>query len=180
MPKTAEKPAPQEPQDLSQMDLQSLAVMAEKGNARAHLELRTRIREKGEWGGAFHDMERTAETALIRRMCKEKGDGSGLLAEEHTRVRLRRMKEELAGPDPSTLVKALANRAALCWYQLNTEMALETVSNTPTEQEYHAKRQERAHRMYLSSLKALAQVRRLQLPMLQVNIAEKQINMQGG
>jgi hypothetical protein len=32
----------------------------------------------------------------------------------------------------------------------------------------------------LASIKALAQVRKLQLPTLQVNIAEKQINMSSG
>jgi hypothetical protein len=36
---------------------------------------------------------------------------------------------------------------------------------------------DRAHKRYLSALKALAQVRKLALPVLQVNIADKQLNV---
>jgi hypothetical protein len=36
-----------------------------------------------------------------------------------------------------------------------------------------------AHRRYLSALRALALVRKLALPVLQVNIARKQVNVAG-
>jgi hypothetical protein len=38
---------------------------------------------------------------------------------------------------------------------------------------------DRAHKRYLSAIKALAVVRRLALPVLQVNIAKKQVNVAG-
>jgi hypothetical protein len=38
---------------------------------------------------------------------------------------------------------------------------------------------DRAHRRYLSAIKALALVRRLAVPVLQVNIARKQVNVAG-
>ena len=38
---------------------------------------------------------------------------------------------------------------------------------------------DRAHHRYLSALKALAQVRKLALPALQVNIAKEQVNVSG-
>ena len=44
---------------------------------------------------------------------------------------------------------------------------------------YHRDRQDRAHRRYLQAITALARVRRLQLPALQVNIAQQQIVANG-
>ena len=45
--------------------------------------------------------------------------------------------------------------------------------------DYYQRRQERAHKRYLSAVKALAQVRRLELPAVQVNIGQNQINAIG-
>ena len=42
---------------------------------------------------------------------------------------------------------------------------------------FHIKRIDGAHRRYLDSIKALATVRKLQLPNVQVNIGEKQVNV---
>jgi hypothetical protein len=43
----------------------------------------------------------------------------------------------------------------------------------------HQQRIERAQRRYLAAIKTLAQVRRMDLPTLQVNIGEKQVNVAG-
>ncbi len=48
---------------------------------------------------------------------------------------------------------------------------------TLAQGDYHQRRIDRAHRRYLASIKALAQVRRLLTPAVQVNIAERQINV---
>jgi hypothetical protein len=45
--------------------------------------------------------------------------------------------------------------------------------------EHYQRRLDHAHRRYLSALKALALVRKLALPVLQVNIAKKQVNVAG-
>ena len=42
---------------------------------------------------------------------------------------------------------------------------------------FHQKRLDYLHRRHLSAIKTLAQVRRLQLPVLQFNFAEKQVNV---
>jgi hypothetical protein len=42
---------------------------------------------------------------------------------------------------------------------------------------YYQKSIDRAHKRYLSALKALVEVRRLVLPAVQVNIARKQVNV---
>lgn len=41
----------------------------------------------------------------------------------------------------------------------------------------YEERFDKAHKRYVASIKALAQVRKLQLPNVQVNIAEKQVNV---
>jgi hypothetical protein len=43
------------------------------------------------------------------------------------------------------------------------------------QSEYHQRRLDRLHRRYLSSVKSLAQIRKMG-PAVQINIAEKQIN----
>ncbi len=44
---------------------------------------------------------------------------------------------------------------------------------------FHQQRIERAQRRYLAAIKALAQVRKLGVPAVQVNIGDKQINVAG-
>jgi hypothetical protein len=41
--------------------------------------------------------------------------------------------------------------------------------------EHLEERRDRAHRRFLSAIKALAQVRRLLVPMVQMNVAENQV-----
>ena len=43
--------------------------------------------------------------------------------------------------------------------------------------DYHLRRQDRAHLRFLSAMKTLATVRKLDLPVLQVNIDENQVNV---
>ena len=48
------------------------------------------------------------------------------------------------------------------------------------ENDVHQQRIDKAHARFLSSLRTLAQVRKLALPALQVNIAKSQVNVAGG
>jgi hypothetical protein len=45
--------------------------------------------------------------------------------------------------------------------------------------EYYQRRMDHSHKRYLSALKTLAQVRKLAVPVLQINIAKKQTNIAG-
>ena len=58
-------------------------------------------------------------------------------------------------------------------------MAFERKGGRFAEGDYWQKQQERAHRRYLSAIRTLAQVRRLLVPAMQVNIAERQLNVLG-
>jgi hypothetical protein len=47
------------------------------------------------------------------------------------------------------------------------------------EVEFYHRRQDRAARQYLKAMRSLAEVRRLLVPSLQVNIADRQVNIAG-
>jgi hypothetical protein len=91
-----------------------------------------------------------------------------------------KMREELAGPTPSPLEQLLVERIVSCWLQVNeAESRFQTREGggSLVKGEYWQRRYDRAHRRFLQSLKALAQVRKLLGPNIQVNIAEKQVNV---
>lgn len=77
----------------------------------------------------------------------------------------------LAGEGPSPTVRALADTAALAWFALrfaegqHGRSIVESKSTYATER-HELKRIDHAHRRYLSALKALALVRRLEVPTL--------------
>jgi hypothetical protein len=105
-----------------------------------------------------------------------------LLAREATARRMEELRAELAGAAPTPVERLLAERAVACWlhlYHLENTYAGKT-SLTLDLGAYYQRCIDRAHKRYLSALKALADVRRLALPALQVNIAKKQVNLAGG
>jgi hypothetical protein len=119
------------------------------------------------------DMSITAERTLICHITKD--DPLGMVALAH---KMDQMRLELAGPNPTPLEQQLVRRITLCWLQVNyLEALLANNMEEPLVVEHYSKRIEVAHRRHLSAIKALAQVRRLQLPSLQVNIADKQVNV---
>ena len=110
--------------------------------------------------------------------------GENDVVQEAVRMKLAELRDELAGPEASSLERLLANRVALCWLQVHyadTAYAQRNHEATVSLElgEYYQRRQDQAHRRYLSAIKALAQVRRLLGPSVQVNIAERQVNVAG-
>jgi hypothetical protein len=87
---------------------------------------------------------------------------------------------ELAGPSPSPLERVLAETAATAWFAFRLHEAqyasgIKSEDGMTIAQSEHAqKRMDRAHRRLISTLKALASVRRLALPALQINLAHRQ------
>jgi hypothetical protein len=93
-----------------------------------------------------------------------------------------RLKAELAGPTPTPAELLLAERAAVCWLQMHyydLVLAQNEDKLSARQAEYQQRLAERAQRRYLAALKMLAVVRRLALPVLQVNVADKQVNVAG-
>ena len=104
----------------------------------------------------------------------------------HTRALLERqlaaLREELLGPAPSALERLLVDRVVLCWLaaiERDTRHAQRRAAGGMTfrEGEYHQRAGERAQRQFLRAVQTLATVRRLLVPAVQVNIADKQVNV---
>jgi hypothetical protein len=121
----------------------------------------------------FIDLARNLEGSLIKNL-----SGDDMFAQEAIPRNLKAMKREIAGENPSPLERLLAERITVCWLELQFFEAIYAQNMgelTITQSDYHQRRIDKAHRRYLSSIKALAQIRKLG-PAVQINIAEKQIN----
>ena len=61
------------------------------------------------------------------------------------------------------------------WHENSLQSNTESMSIAQAN--YHAQKIDRAHSRFLSAIRTLAQVRKLALPTLQVNIARNQVNV---
>jgi hypothetical protein len=107
--------------------------------------------------------------------------GTDEIFRESLTKKLATLKEELGGMTP--LERLLGERVAACWLNVYYIDALyaERLNYVTAEQgEYFQRRQERAQRLYLSAIRTLAQVRRLLVPVVQVNIGAQQVNVANG
>jgi hypothetical protein len=103
---------------------------------------------------------------------------------EKTKAKLRDelcgVADELAGPSPSPVERVLAETAASAWFAYRMHEATYAARVTSeggmslAQSEHAQRRMDRAHRRFLSTLKALAAVRRLAVPALQINLAHRQ------
>jgi len=93
--------------------------------------------------------------------------------------KLQEMKATLSGPNPTPLEALLIDRVCACWLQLAfLELRLAGADGLSLkQQESHQRQINSASKRYLASAKTLAQVRRLELPTVQINIGEKQVNI---
>jgi hypothetical protein len=86
--------------------------------------------------------------------------------------------KELAGPQPSPLERLLVERIAMCWLHLSYAEALyaQNIQVLSCQQaEHYERRLSKAQARYLSAIRTLAQVRRLGVPAVQVNIGQQQV-----
>jgi hypothetical protein len=82
------------------------------------------------------------------------------------------METDLAGPAPTPLESLLVQRVLICWLRLHLAEFNAGICGTDTTTEAFQRQLERANRLYLSSVKMLATVRRMAMPVLVgVNVA---------
>jgi hypothetical protein len=157
-------------------ELRDIVEAAHDGDEKALSRVREILREVPKLANIFADLANEAERAVIKRV-----SGDDPLIEEALPVKLKTMRGDLCGPSPSALEQLMAERIVACWLQLQYAeivYAQNLGKLSIPQSEYHQRRLDKLHRRYLSSIKSLAQIRKMG-PAVQINIAEKQINTAG-
>ncbi|MCE5239797.1 hypothetical protein LLH23_15120 [bacterium] len=158
----------------TEKEFAALAKRAAQGDESAMPAIREAMR--GLWDQVGDVAKQTLRTVL------EKYYGQDLVFREGVERRLKSMTAELAGADPSPLELLLADRIAVCWLHMQYAEAIYAQNLKDLNvhwAEHYQRRIDRAHRRFLSAIKTLATVRKLALPVLQVNIGDKQVNIAG-
>ena len=130
-----------------------------------------------------------AEVGDLTRIAK--GGMLDMLSENNVMIReaeeryLAGMVQEIAGPQATPIEKLLAEQIAVCWLHVrHVEIKYAHLkSYTLSEAEYYHRCLDLSQKRYLRAIKTLAQIRKLGVPALQVNIAAeggKQVNLQKG
>lgn len=153
--------------------LEELSKEATAGSQTAALTLREELRANPVAWDLVGDLARDVERTLARLAA-----GEDPVRLEAIRDKLARMRRELVGEDPQPLERLLGDRIALLWLEVHHADLIYlrrfTEGLTPGQAAHYLRWKDRAQRRYLAAIRSLAQVRRLLLPLVQVNVAEQQ------
>ena len=160
---------------------------ARQGDAAALERLTTHL-DNTVQGAELHSMLAKVTLSAEESFLKLMYGKEDLLFPELQRRQLAQQRQELGRESASALERMLIDRVVLCKLQLDffDSLLSRSAENISLKQyEFYLKRIDGAHRRHLAAVKALAQVRRLQLPSVevhggQINIGEKQINVVQG
>jgi hypothetical protein len=135
-----------------------LLERARGGDATELAALREALDSHPEIWRAFGDLAAHARDAWINLI-----SGVDVVLKESLSRQIEALKGELAGPAPSPIETLLVERIAACWLQMGyTDAVAAGVENISIQQaNYNRKRQDSAHRRYLTAVGALAMTRRL-------------------
>ena len=149
-------------------ELRTLSQRVEDGDKSARKELRNALRESApEVISRASDIGRRGQWALIKTVA-----ANDPLTEEALVARLDLMRAEVAGPEPSPLEVLLTERICSLWILIEVlEMlvSVQLLGDLPRERrspmsflQHVFKWQESANRRFLSAIRELARVRKLQ------------------
>lgn len=158
-------------------DLDRLLARARKGDRTALPAVRELLRNPAAVAALGGELAELAERSFVQAMSPD-----DLAFREAVARKLQLLKAELLGADPSPVDRLLVERVAACWLQVQDAdvRAAQATGQSPKWFELYQRRMELANRRFLAAVKTLAQVRKLALPVLQVNIAKKQVNVAAG
>jgi len=105
--------------------------------------------------------------------------GEDLSVHEAIKAKLAVMRKELQGENPTPVEVLLVERIVACWLQVQDADIRAGQATEPTfkQADFNQRRMDATNRRYLAALKALALVRKLAVPVFQLNVARKQVNV---
>lgn len=175
--------APLKPEILTDEErkkLPTLLTKAQGGDKKALDELRPILDKAGLWDYCG-DLGRRVQDSWLEAMT-----GKNRLVREAYERKANELRKDLLAAGDSPLERVLADRIVATWLQVcHADMTYALVLKdddgyTFRAAAFHHDRQDRANARHLKSVKALASVRRLLAPSVQVNIGRNQIISQGG
>jgi len=122
------------------------------------------------------DLVADNQAALIRWL---PGDNEAHYAAIQKQAEMIRV--ELCCDSPSPLERILVDRIVTCWLQvqMGDQQCFETDGLTLKQVKHREQVRDRAHCRLLRAIYSLAKIRKLALPVLQVNVAGRQVNLAG-
>jgi hypothetical protein len=163
-------------------ELEELSTRAGGGDKVARAELRQAVRESSpEIVREASDIARRGQWGLIKTVAA----GEPLM-EEALLARLDLMRREIGGPDPTPLEVLLIERVVSCWILLELLELLNSAQLTGVDEsqqlphsslKFYLGWQEQVNRRFLSTIKDLAKVRRLQSGVPNTHTNNVQINL---
>jgi hypothetical protein len=160
--------------------LTKLLDKAQSGDRKALDELRPLL-DKADLWKTIGDLSRRVQQAWLEALT-----GRGKLAREAFERRADDLRRELVASGDSPLERLLVDRVVLTWLQVShADNACAAMLTSDDGYSYRSAafqhdRQDRANARHLKAIKALASVRRLLVPAVQVNIGRNQVVSQGG
>jgi hypothetical protein len=172
----AEKEGQRRPEGLpEERELLKWIRSAEKGDQAALARVREVFDRIPHMWAAYGNTAQQAQDALIAVAA-----GENALAKEAMNRQMEGMRQELAGPTPTPLDRLLAERVALCWLHASYADAMYAQSMktgcSVVTGDYLQRRQDRAHRRFLTAARTLALVQRLAVPQLRATAATSDRN----
>jgi hypothetical protein len=121
------------------------------------------------------ELAETAVKSFIRGMSEE-----DIGFAEAVQKKMELMRAELLGDNPTPVERLLVERVVACWLQVQ-DADIRTAQGQKDASlrlaDFHQRRMDAANKRFLAAVKTLATVRKLAMPVLQVNIAKKQVNV---
>ena len=140
-------------------EIRALLERARRGDPEALPALRRRSTTTPRSGSAYGDLAMPRPGRLDRADRRAGPGAEGVAGPPGP----RRCGTELAGPDPSPLESLLVERIVACWLQVGyADAAVAQAGDVSIKQaDFARKRQDSAHKRYLTAIGALAMVRKL-------------------
>ena len=161
---------PQDP-----VELERILKRAEEGDT-STLPVLKKILDTGHFTESAGNLAR-----LLRETIIKDAGGKNLLLKGAMARKLEQLRNELTNASDTALERLLVDRVVLCWLWLHeTEVRYRQFKPgdlSMLQGEHWQRRIDRLQHRYLAAIRALALVRKLAIPVLQVNIARKQVNV---